>query len=53
MVDNYRQQALPSLTFASPLAKLDLAKSWIGSCFYAFTPQKYTCVQTKNFSGLE
>jgi hypothetical protein len=25
MVVNYRQQALPSLTFASPLAKLNLA----------------------------
>jgi hypothetical protein len=25
MVDNYHQQAPPSLTFASPLAKLNLA----------------------------
>ena len=29
MIVNYRQQAPPSLTFASPLAKLNLAK--IGS----------------------
>ena len=30
MVVNYRQQAPPSLTFASPLAKLNLAKMGSG-----------------------
>jgi hypothetical protein len=43
---NYRQQTPSSLTFASPLAKLNLEK-WIRSCVDAFTPQKYTCVQTR------
>ena len=42
----YRQQTPPSLTFVSPLAKLNLA-IWIRSCCDAFTPQKYTCVQTR------
>ena len=46
MVVNFHQQTPPSLTFASPLAKLNSTK-WIRSCYDAFTPQKYTCVQTK------
>ena len=47
MVVNYHQQAPPSITFASPLEKLNLAKKWIRSCYDAFTPQKYICVQTR------
>ena len=46
MVVNYRQQAPPSVTFASPLAKLNLVKR-IRSYVDAFTLQKYTCVQTR------
>jgi hypothetical protein len=47
MVVNYCQQAPPSLTFASPLAKLNSAKSWNMSGLNAFTSQKYICIQTK------
>jgi hypothetical protein len=38
MVDNFRQQAPPSLTFASSLSKLDLAKKLdqeLLQCFHA------------------
>ena len=50
MVVNYRQQTPPSLTFASLLAKLNLANMDQG--FKDFknidaTPQEYTCVQTR------
>jgi hypothetical protein len=42
----YHQQTPLSLTFARPLSKAKLSK-WIRSCFKIFTPQKYTCVQTR------
>ena len=50
MVVNYRQQTPPSLTFASPLAKLNSVN--MDQEFKDFknidaTPQKYTCVQIR------
>ena len=50
MIVNYRQQILPSLNFASPLAKLNLVN--MDQEFKDFknidaTPQKYTCIQTR------
>ena len=49
MDDNYRQQTLPSLTFDSPWAKLNLSLDQEFRIFenIAATPQKYTCVQTR------
>jgi hypothetical protein len=46
MVDNNRRQAPPSWTFASPLAKLDLA-NLDQELLQWFHASKYTCVQTK------
>jgi hypothetical protein len=40
------QQEPPRLTFCQSLSKVKLEK-WIGSCYNAFTPQKYTGVQSK------
>ena len=49
MNDNYHQQTPPSLTFASPWAKLNLAMDQKFSVFenIVATPQKYRCIQTK------
>ena len=47
MYDNYHQQTPPSLTFASPWAKLNLSMDQELGIFenIVATPQKYTCIQ--------
>ena len=49
MYDNYRQQTLPSLTFASPWAKINLLMDQEFRIFknIVASHQKYTCIQTK------
>ena len=54
MVVNYRQQAPPSLTFASPLAKLNLAKIGLGVLKISKQLLKSTRALKQEFSsGLE
>jgi hypothetical protein len=51
MVVNHRQQALPTLTFASPLAKLNLAKKIDQELLQCFHASKVHMRSIKKFSS--